>query len=358
MAIITASAAALARNYEKLTALAAPAKVFPFIKADGYGLGLEFVVRTLAESGVNTFCAARFEDAFSIRRLLPDAEILLCSVYDKPDTVKAILAENIIPTVGGAETLKRCAALREGHLTINIAVDTGMGRFGLRKNELPGFAELYNSINNIHIVSTFTHFANCFGGKKGNLPTLKQISQFNEAVQALKNLGLDPGILHAANSAAALTLPESRLGAVRCGSALLGRSVDSAKAGLEKVGRLFGEVLCLRALKKGDAVGYGSVFRAKSDMMIAVVDCGHADGAFLARERDGFRLSDRFYNIRRDLTQKRLSGTFDGKKLPVVGRVGLTNLAVSVENSGLKAGDLVEFDFNPVFCGAKEIRYE
>ncbi|HNX13306.1 MAG TPA: alanine racemase [Oscillospiraceae bacterium] len=358
MAIITASAASLARNYERLKQLAAPAKVFPFIKADGYGLGLEFVVRTLAGQGADNFCTARYEDSSAIRRMLPEANILLCSVYDKPDTVKAILSENIIPTVGSVESLKLCAALRENKLDINIAVDTGMGRFGINKEELSEFAEMYNSINNIHIVSTFTHFANCFGGKKGNRSTLLQLSKFSEAVQTMRNLGLNPGILHAANSAAALLLPESRLDAVRCGSALLGRSEGSVKAGLEKVGRLYGEVLCLRTLKKGDTFGYGSVFKAKSDMNIAIVDCGHADGVFLTREHDGFRFSDRLRNIKRNLTQKHLYGSFDGKRIPIVGRVGLTNLAVSAEHSDLKAGNLIEFEFNPIFCGAKEIRYE
>lgn len=358
MAIITANAAALARNYEKLTSLISPSKVFPFIKADGYGLGLEFVVRTLAEQGADTFCTARYEDASAIRDMLPDVKVLLCSVYEKPDAVKAILSQNIIPTVGSAETLKLCAALRDSELFINIAIDTGMGRFGLRKEELPSFAELYNSIDNIHIVTTFTHFANCFGGKKGNQITLEQLLKFNESVQILRNLDLNPGILHAANSAAALLLPESRLDAVRCGSALFGRSEGSAKAGLEKVGQLYGEVLCLRTLKKGETFGYGSVFKAKRDMAIAIVDCGHTDGVFLARERDGFRFSDRLYNVKRDLTQKRLHGTFENKKLPVVGRVGLTNLAVSVGGTNLTPGSLIEFDFNPIFCGAKEIRYE
>ena len=358
MATITANAAALVQNYEKLKQLVTPAKVFPFIKADGYGLGLEFVVRTLAEHGADTFCTARFEDASSIRQILPDAKILLCSVYEKPDTVKAILSKNIIPTVGSVETLKLCAALREGELSINIALDTGMGRFGMRKDELSEFAELYKSIDNIRIVSAFTHFANCFGGKKGDKATFEQLSKFNAAVQTLRNLGINPGILHAANSAAALLLPESRLDAVRCGSALLGRSEGSAKAGLEKVGRLYGEVLCLRTLKKSESYGYGSVFKAKHEMTIAIVDCGHADGVFLARERDGFRFSDRLYNIKRDLTPKRLFGIFDRKKLPVVGRIGLTNLAVSIESSNIKAGDLIEFDFNPIFCGTKEIRYE
>ncbi|HOP11023.1 MAG TPA: alanine racemase [Oscillospiraceae bacterium] len=358
MAIITAKASALAQNFEKLTALIAPAKVFPFIKADGYGLGLDFVVRTLAEHGADTFCTARYEDASAIRQMLPEAQILLCSVYEKPDTVKAILAENIIATVGSVEGLKLCAALREGELAVNVAIDTGMGRFGLRKDELSEFAELYKSISNIHIVSAFTHFANCFGGKKGDKATLIQLERFNETVQEMRNLGLNPGILHAANSAAALLLPESRLDAVRCGSALLGRSAGSSAAGLEKVGRLYGEVLCLRTLRKGETIGYGSIFKAKRDMTIAIIDCGHADGVFLTREHDGFRFSDRLRYIKRDLTQNRLCGTFNGQKLPVVGRVGLTNLAVSVVNSDLKAGDLIEFDFNPVFCGAKEIRYE
>lgn len=358
MAIITANTAALAQNYEKIKQLVAPAKVFPFIKADGYGLGLEFVVRTLAEHDAEPFCTARYEDASAIRQILPDAKILLCSVYEKPDAVKAILSKNIIPTVGSVESLKLCAALCDGELTINVAIDTGMGRFGMRKDELLAFAELYKSIGNIHIVSAFTHFANCFGGKKGNRATLEQLARFNEAAQTLRNLGLNPGILHAANSASALLLPESRLDAVRCGSALFGRSEGSAKAGLEKVGRLYGEVLCLRTLKKGESFGYGSVFKAKHEMAIAIVDCGHADGVFLTRERDGFRFSDRLYNIKRDLTQKHLFGIYDGKKLPVVGRVGLTNLAVSIESSNIKAGDLIEFDFNPIFCGAKEIRYE
>ena len=358
MALITANSATLSRNYEKLKQLVAPAKIFPFIKADGYGLGLEFVVRTLAEQGADTFCAARYEEASAIKDMLPDAKILLCAVYDKPEVVKAILAENIIPTVGSVETLKLCAALREGDLSVNIAIDTGMGRFGLRKEELFAFAEMYKSIENIHIVSTFTHFANCFGGKKGEKATLIQLERFSEATQTLRNLGIDPGVLHAANSAAALLLSESRLDAVRCGSALLGRSEGSAKAGLEKVGKLYGEVLCLHSLKKGDTVGYGSVYKAKRDMSIAIVDCGHADGVFLAREHDGFRFSDRLYNLKRDLTKKRLYGIFDGKRIQVIGRVGLTNLAVAAEGTNLTPGSMIEFDFNPIFCGAKEIGYE
>lgn len=354
MAYVTVKSSDIADNYRKLRALCAPAKVMPFIKAGGYGLGEENTVRVLGGCGADIFCAARIEDALRIKAAAPGAGVFLCSVYTDGGTVKKALDAGIVPSVDSVSGLLAAGPGAE----VSLALDTGMGRFGLREYETDKFCEEYNKAGNIHIVSTFTHFANCFAGKKGERATAEQFGKFTRMLEKLRSSGVDCGMIHAANSAAALTCPQYRCDAVRVGSALYGRCRGAEEAGLARVGRLRARVIQVRTLRKGETVGYGSVFTAQRDMRVAVIDCGHADGAFVCREPDGFGPLSRLYYAKRGLTAGPLSCRLGEKQARIVGRVGLTSLAADVTDTLCAAGDEAEFDFNPVFCAPVETVFE
>jgi alanine racemase len=86
---------------------------------------------------------------------------------------------------------------------------------------------------------------------------------------------------HAANSAAALTLPESRLDAVRCGIALYGIDPfgeDASRFGLQPVLRWESELAAVKRLEPGASAGYGRLFVASEPTWIGIVPVGYADG--------------------------------------------------------------------------------
>ncbi|MGZ5120243.1 MAG: alanine racemase, partial [Burkholderiales bacterium] len=85
-----------------------------------------------------------------------------------------------------------------------------------------------------------------------------------------------------ANSAAILRHPETHADWVRPGIMLYGCSPfpDSTGAdiGLKPAMTLASELISIRELAAGDAVGYGGVFVAEQPIRIGVVACGYADG--------------------------------------------------------------------------------
>ena len=86
---------------------------------------------------------------------------------------------------------------------------------------------------------------------------------------------------HLANSAAALTLPETRFDAVRCGIALYGVSPfdrDPAEHGLRPALRWTSRVAGLRDLAPGQSAGYGRRLIARDPQRVAYVPVGYADG--------------------------------------------------------------------------------
>ncbi|MBQ3140449.1 MAG: alanine racemase [Clostridia bacterium] len=359
MAVITVKTSDLLENYEKLKKTLGDTALLAFVKGNGYGFGTEWMVRTLHQAGQRIFCTARAEEALLIRSLLPDASVWLCSVYDDAQTLRNIIQNGVIPTVDSIRGLQQLDELY-GELPVrcHVSIDTGMGRNGVRSEELDDFIQACKLCDRLSIVSVFTHFANCYGGRKGEKATMAQNAAFVAALERFSAAEVPTGMHHCCNSAAALLYPGLRMDAVRVGSGLLGRCVGAKKAGLVSVGTLTAKVTSLHRLPKGAALGYGSVWKARRETTVAMVDAGHCDGVFLNRSADGFRLSDRLYALKRALTARPLTATVNGKRYRVIGRVGMTDLALADPKGRLSVGDAVCFDVNPVLAGAKEVVHE
>jgi alanine racemase len=152
-----------------------------------------------------------------------------------------------------------------------------------------------------------THFATADEPNKG---IQTQWLAFSGLVKKYPELAMST-----ANSAALMTYPETYGQWVRPGVVLYGGSpfahITAASMGLLPGMSLNSEVIAIQEVHQGDAVGYGATYMATQDMRLAVVACGYADG----------------------YPRHAPSGTpvwVAGKICPLVGRVSMDMLAVSV----------------------------
>lgn len=337
------------------TAVGVP--VIPVLKGNAYGLGDVEIGRLLFDAGIRLFAVSRIEEAERLAEALPKAEILLLTPYATESDVRRIVAAGVTATVGSYESAVLLNGVAEQcgvRCRVHLKFDTGMGRFGFLPEEAEKAAQAAKFLKNIEVCGCFSHLSNCFGrDEKG---VMKQLSLFLKCIEVLKREDINPGIVHLANSNAAILYPKLRLGAVRMGSALLGRVAVKNKLQLKKVGRLESEICEIRWLPAGHNIGYANTYRTKKPMRIAIIPVGYADGLFVERKKDTFRFRDilryGWQDFKLLLHKEKLSCEIGGKKAPVVGRVGLCNVIADVSALDCSAGDIASFDTNPLFVNS------
>src|SRR5579863_6206572 len=96
---LTVKLGAIAENYKTFQRLAGPAAVAGVVKADGYGLGAEFVAQALAGAGCDTFFVARLEEGVALRRALGNAQRIFVLDGASPDAVPALIAHRLTPVL-------------------------------------------------------------------------------------------------------------------------------------------------------------------------------------------------------------------------------------------------------------------
>jgi alanine racemase len=284
---VTIDLGALRRNAETLIRALDGSELWAVVKADAYGHGaLDCAVAAL-DAGASALCVATLPEATALRTALPEARILVLGPVRDDDVAVARDARLELTFSSGA--------LPEG-LPIHVKLDTGMGRWGLSELRTP----------TRDVVGLMTHLATADTDRPY---ALEQLRRFEEATAPFSGL-----TRHAANSAAALRLPESHLDAARCGIALYGLSPfgeDPGADGLEPVLSWRTEIAQAKLLRAGESTGYGRRFVADSDTWIGILPVGYADG------------------LRRDL-----SGTavlVEGERRPVVGAISMDATAVQLD---------------------------
>jgi alanine racemase len=276
---------AVRANVRRLRDVAGGAEVWAVVKADGYGHGAVDVASAAVGAGAAALCVATVAEALVLRAALPEQRLIVLGPADEHEVAAA--------RAGSLELVVSTSFVPEG-VPVHVKLDTGMGRWGL--SELTGSGR--------DIVGLMTHFASADSDREF---TEAQLQRFLDATAG------HPGpARHAANSAATLALPESRLDAVRCGIAVYGISPfgdDPAAHGLVPALRWSSRVAQAKLLGPGETTGYGRRFVAATPTWIALVPVGYADG------------------FRRDLTGTEV--LVDGVRCPVVGTVSMDVIAVA-----------------------------
>jgi alanine racemase len=276
---------AIRHNARVLLDLIRPSELWAVVKADGYGHGAADVGRAALEAGATVLCVATVGEALALRGLHPEARLLVLGPAGR-DELRLAREAALELTVTDEH-------VPDG-VPVHLKLDTGMGRWGL--SELPQ--------PDREVVGLMTHLATADSDSSF---ASDQIERFLRATEPYAGLYTR----HAANSAAALMLPVSRLDAVRCGIALYGidpLGEDAARWGLRPALRWESELAQVRKLAPGESTGYGRAFRAAEDAWIGIVPVGYADG------------------FRRDLTGTEV--LVEDKRVPVVGTISMDALAV------------------------------
>jgi alanine racemase len=284
---ITIDLGALRRNVRTLLQALEGAELWAVVKANGYGHGALECGEAALGAGATALCVMTVPEALALRRELADARLIVLGPRSNREVGQARDAR--------VELVVSDGEIPEG-VPVHLKVDTGMGRWGL--SELPAPTR--------DVVGLMTHFATADSDPEF---ARIQLARFLEATEPFAHL-----TRHAANSAAALALPESRLDAARCGIALYGLSpfaTDPADHGLEPVLSWSSEIAQSKLLRAGEATGYGRRFVADADTWVGIVPVGYADG------------------FRRDLTGTEL--LVDGERVPVVGTISMDALAVQLD---------------------------
>ena len=319
---------AVAHNLAVIRALVAedratPPRVYAVVKADAYGHGVIPVACALEAAGVDGLCVALVEEGIELRDAGVALPILVMSgLYG--EGLGAALGARLTPVIHDASQLPALAAAQaHAPVRVHLKVDTGMGRVGVTLAALPAFLDAIGRMPHVVVEGLMTHFANADCDDPSFTAT--QLQRFEAARALCARAGIHPEVVHAAASAAAFRMPETRLDLVRVGVALYGVTpFPHAAPGLLPAMRLRTEVIALRELPAGSPVGYAGAWRTGRASVIATLPVGYADGFFRRLSSDAEVL-------------------IQGQRCRVVGNVSMDMTTVDVTDlarmSGVVVGD-------------------
>jgi alanine racemase len=180
------------------------------------------------------------------------------------------------------EAINRAARDRGIIADVHLKIDTGMGRLGVRFDEVAPFTPQVREFKNVRIDGLMTHFA-AADEPSCEILTHDQIQRFHNAVAAFREVGLEPTFLHLANSAGIFAERESWGNMVRPGGVLYGLWRDildpaHRDAKLRPVMSLHSRITLLKWVPEGETVGYGCTFEASRKTLVATIPIGYDDG--------------------------------------------------------------------------------
>jgi alanine racemase len=259
-------------------------KVMAAVKADAYGHGAVACARRLEAEGVDWFGVALPEEGVELRAAGISRPILcLGGFWEGQQNV--CLRQNLTPVVyrlDMIESLDRVAGEAGVIADVHVKIDTGMGRLGMRGDEVREFCEALSRFPNIRVDGLMTHLAAADDPAQENF-TKGQLERFQQAIDIFRDRGVTPSHIHAANSAATFAYPLARGNMVRPGGTLYGFVRDVLPPGvktssLRPVMSLRSRIMLLKTIGKGEHLGYGCTFQTTRESRIATVPIGYDDG--------------------------------------------------------------------------------
>jgi alanine racemase len=330
------SLAALRENFRTVqNHVGAGVTVCAIVKADAYGHGAVECSRALEAEGARWFGVTSLDEAIPLREAGIEGRILLMTGFWGGEEIE-IVRQGLTPSIWEPwqiEALeKSAAALRVERHPVHLKVDTGMGRLGVALDGLPRLLGILKASPHLVLEGFSTHLAS---SEIMDAPSVTdQERRFEEALQLVRNAGLEPEFVHMANTSAVISRREAWKSMVRPGVALYGYYLPFQRAGREVSGGTLRlpvkpvltwktRILSLRDFAANYLLGYGGTYVTKAPAHVAVLPVGYADGY-------NRQLSNRGRVIVRD------------HYAPVVGRISMDLTLVDVTGiPGIAVGDEV-----------------
>ncbi len=317
---------ATANNVRRLKEIIGPdVALMAVVSADAYGHGALATGSAAVLHGATYLGVASLAEAVALRDGGLDTPILVLG-YTPLSAVRDALQYNLTLTVYDLEMARlydRLAHEARQPLRVHVNIDTGLGRLGLSPDDVTALFRALKGLTHLRVEGLYTQLA---APVEDDSYTHEQLELFRSLVGPVLATGLDIPYIHAAESAALLTLPESHFTMVRDGLALHGLS-PLPEVRLPPGFRLaltWKTVIAqIKELPRGSFVGEGKAYRTGDTERIAVIPVGYADGL-----RGGPR---RWHQV-----------IVRGQRAPLVGQVGPHEAAVNVTRvADVQPGDEV-----------------
>lgn len=303
------------------------------VKADGYGHGAVPCARAALRAGAGHLGVATPDEALALRAAGITAPIAAW-LWPAGQDIAAALVQTVELGVSSLAHLDAVLAAAAGpgmRPRIHLKIDTGLGRNGVGPAELSAVADALAAAvraDRVTVAGTMSHLA-C-ADEPGDESVADQTRAFRAAVDLLRDRGIDPGLLHLANTPAVLDRPETVFDLGRCGIGLYGLDpLGGARGatGLRPAMTLRSTVALVKRVPAGFGVSYGLTWRPDRATTLALVPLGYADG-FPRSAGNSAELSvvDR-------------GGR--GRRYPVVGRVAMDQVVLDCGDDDVTPGDEV-----------------
>ncbi len=301
-------------------------KILAMVKASSYGSGAEKVAPYLQHSGITNFSVAFADEGVELRKAGITSSIVVMN--PDPEHSDLIIAHQLEPAIYSFEQLDEfITALIHRNISaypIHLKFDTGMHRLGFSPADKERVLAVINSQPEVRIQGVYSHLADADNPNHSSF-TQKQLASFDEIVSYFRENNSDTFLAHILNSEGSLRYTEQCYDMIRLGISMYGYTENQdLKTSLEASVSWYSSISQIKAVPKGDFIGYGISFEAPEDMTIAIVPVGYADG------------------FRRSLSNGKGCVYIHGIKCPVVGRVCMDMIMVDVTSVSAKVNDTVE----------------
>ncbi|MBB1254137.1 alanine racemase [Streptomyces sp. OF3] len=277
---------AVRANVRALRARAAGAELMAVVKSDAYGHGMVPCARAAREAGASWLGTATPEEALALRAAGDTGRVLAWLWTPGGPWARAIEAD-VDVSASGLWALREIVAAAADvgcRARVQLKVDTGLGRNGCQPadwRELVDAARAAESSGALRVTGIWSHFA-C-ADEPGHPSIEAQLAVYRDALAVAEAAGLRPEVRHMANSAAALTLPQSHFDLVRAGVSVYGLSPSPelgvpADFGLRPAMTLSAALASVKRVPGGHGVSYGHHYTTPGETTLALVPAGYADG--------------------------------------------------------------------------------
>ena len=253
------------------------------VKADGYGHGMLPSAAAAREAGAEWLGVATLDEALALRAA-GDTGRVLCWLTVPADDVAPVVAADVDVTAYTVEELDRLAAAvaRAGRpARLQLKVDTGLSRGGATIEQWPAVvarARAGELAGTWTVTGIWSHLST--SEVPSDPVNDAQEKALREAVDRAREAGLDPEVVHLANSAAAILCPSSRFDLVRCGIASYGLDPAPGLSDLDLVPAMTvrADLALVKHVPAGASVSYGHTWTASEPTTLGLVPIGYAEG--------------------------------------------------------------------------------
>lgn len=304
---------AIAGNIRRLKTLTG-ADVMAVVKANAYGHGMTPVAHAAERAGASYCAVARISEGETLRAdgvqlpihvMGPSLDGRMRDAVEHELELTLFQPEQVRPLQDAARAAGKTAR-------IHLKVETGMNRIGAQPEDALRLLQQLAAIPEIDVAGVFTHYARA--DETDTATTEEQEAIYLRFLEDMEANGLRPPLVHAGNSATAITRPRSRFDMVRAGVSMYGlhpsnavRLPDDFQPALTWKTQL----RQVHTLPAGQGISYGHIYHTRSDERIGVIPAGYGDGW---RRTDG--------NV----------VLLHGQRVPVVGRVCMDQCMLQLDS--------------------------